>query len=278
MAKDRVWGGFSAPNYTQVPDEFFDDLMVDLSEAELRVFLYLMRRTFGFKKSADAISLKQIINGIQTRDGRVLDRGAGLSHTSVKRGLKGLVEKGVIATAKVVSDQGDFETNIYSIVFRGTGTEVSPGRHTEFLPPLQGGQQEFLPVGNGVADGVGTRSASQETVEQQTVEQDRSKLRTANPTNSLADTEYDGARDVLLPYVADIAREFRDTAPVGSTLTRVVRIQQESGLDDDAFIGRLMRARQITKERTGSIRSGEPGQRRQVAYWLKVVEDLAKTG
>jgi hypothetical protein len=83
---------------------------------------------------------------------------------------------------------------------------------------------------------------------------------------------------VLLPYVEDIAREFRDTAPLGSTLTRVVRIQRESGLDDDAFIVRLIRARQITKERTASIRSGEPGRRQQVAYWLKVVEDLARAG
>ena len=141
MSKERAWGGFSAPTYTQVPDEFVDVLMVDLSEAELRVLLYLMRRTFGLKKNADAISLKQIINGIQTRDGRVLDRGAGLSHTSVKRGLKGLVEKGVIASAKVVSDQGDYETNIYSMVFRRTGTEVSPGRHVEFLPPLGEGKR-----------------------------------------------------------------------------------------------------------------------------------------
>ena len=83
---------------------------------------------------------------------------------------------------------------------------------------------------------------------------------------------------MLLPYVVDIAREFRDAAPVGSTLTRVVRLQRESGLDDEAFIGRLMKARQITKERTAAIRSGEPGRRRQVAYWLSVVEDLAKTG
>ena len=91
-------------------------------------------------------------------------------------------------------------------------------------------------------------------------------------------TDYDESRDVLLPYVEDIAREFRDTAPVSSTLTRVVRIQREAGLADDAFIGQLLRARQITKERTGSIRSGEPGKRQQVAYWLAILEDLTKTG
>ena len=51
-----------------------------------------------------------------------------------------------------------------------------------------------------------------------------------------------------------------------------------ASLGDRAAVDRLMRARQITKERTGSIRSGEPGRRRQVAYWLSVVKDLAKTG
>ena len=31
--------GFQSPNYTMVPDEVFDDLMVDLSGAELKVLL-----------------------------------------------------------------------------------------------------------------------------------------------------------------------------------------------------------------------------------------------
>ena len=69
--------GFSSPNYTQVPDEVFDVLAPDLSEAELRVLLYIVRRTFGFKKAADDISLKQLVDGIRTKDGVPLDRGAG---------------------------------------------------------------------------------------------------------------------------------------------------------------------------------------------------------
>ena len=39
--------GFSSPNYTQVPDELFDILMPSLTDAELRVLLYIIRRTFG---------------------------------------------------------------------------------------------------------------------------------------------------------------------------------------------------------------------------------------
>src|SRR6266508_5047024 len=86
--------GFSAPNGTFVPDDVFDVLMPELSEAELRVLLYVIRRTFGFKKNSDTISINQLIGGIKTRDGRVLDRGTGMSRQGVMRGVKGLLEKG----------------------------------------------------------------------------------------------------------------------------------------------------------------------------------------
>jgi len=262
-ADDYVFQGFTSPTYTQVPDELFDELMPRLSESELKVLLYVVRRTFGFKKSADDISLKQMVEGIRKRDGTQLDNGTGLSRPGVTKGVRGLVDKGVLSASRNSSIERGDEPTTYRLRMAGDPLETAlPG----------GSKDRYEGGGHDVATLPRNGVTPQETVEQQTVEQDLSKLRTA------ATTEYDGSRDVLLPYVADIAREFRDTAPVGSTLTRVVRLQRESGLDDDAFIDRLMRARQITKERTGSIRSGEPGRRQQVAYWLSVVEDLAKTG
>ncbi len=69
--------GFESPNTTPVPDVVFDQLLARLGEAELKALLYIIRRTFGFKKDSDTISLNQICKGIVTRDGRVLDRGTG---------------------------------------------------------------------------------------------------------------------------------------------------------------------------------------------------------
>ncbi len=43
------FGGFDAPHYTQTPDVLFDELLPYLSEAELKVLLYIIRRTFGFR-------------------------------------------------------------------------------------------------------------------------------------------------------------------------------------------------------------------------------------
>ena len=92
--------GFREPRYTQIPDEFFDEVAPNLTEAELRVALYVLRRTFGFKKHEDAISLTQMSDGITTKDGRILDCGTGMSRSAVWRGSKGLVEKGILSVTQ----------------------------------------------------------------------------------------------------------------------------------------------------------------------------------
>ncbi len=117
MTKDFRYSGFSSPNGTIVPDDVFDVIAPELTEAELRVLLYVVRRTFGFKKNADAISLGQLCNGIKTRDGRVLDRGTGMSRSAVIRGAQGLVEKGILVKNVSQTEDGENETNVYTLRF-----------------------------------------------------------------------------------------------------------------------------------------------------------------
>jgi phage replication O-like protein O len=109
----RKFRGFQSPNTTPVPDELFDELMYDLTGAELKVLLYICRRTFGFKKESDNISLSQLINGIKTRDGKVLDRGTGLSKDSVSRVVKSLEEKGIIVRNRRQSVERGYEATTY---------------------------------------------------------------------------------------------------------------------------------------------------------------------
>ncbi len=167
-SEDDFWfPGFEEPTYTPIPDVFFDGLAPHLSESELRVLLYVMRRTFGFKKRADAISLSQLEKGIVTKDGRVLDEGTGMARSSVRRGCKGLVEKGVLTVTKVQSEDGEYETNVYTLRFRDTevGSQRSYPR-IDTLPP------------------VGAQSSLQETVIQETVEQETDfEIRNSNGTD-----------------------------------------------------------------------------------------------
>ena len=84
------------PNSTQIPDVILDLWMGKLSGAEFKVVLYIARRTYGFGRTGDTISLKQISAGLVTRDGRRLDHGTGLNKDTVVNALARLEKIGAI--------------------------------------------------------------------------------------------------------------------------------------------------------------------------------------
>jgi hypothetical protein len=135
-AGPKPFRGFSEPRYTSVPDELFDELLPDLSLAELRVLLYIVRRTFGFKKRSDAISISQMVAGIRRKDGHVLDRGTGLSRRALLPALKSLQEKGVIVRLERFDPRHGFQASIYSVRFKesGVGENASPAPGADFSP------------------------------------------------------------------------------------------------------------------------------------------------
>jgi hypothetical protein len=158
--------GFQFPTTTPVPDEVFDVLMPQLSGAGLKVLLYICRRTFGFKKESDSISLSQIAQGITTRDGRVLDGGTGLCKRHVQRALKVLEKKHIIKVTRTVDETGLNEVNTYSlnILERGSGVGTkSPHPRDNMSPGI--GTPESGGVGTPVST---TTNSNQETVLQET--------------------------------------------------------------------------------------------------------------
>jgi hypothetical protein len=98
--------GFSSPNFTPVPDEFFDFLAPRLNGGEVKLALYMIRRTYGFKKDNDNISLSQMLKGIVCKDGRRLDYGVGISKEPLIRALKTLEQKNVIYRVKQWDGRG----------------------------------------------------------------------------------------------------------------------------------------------------------------------------
>jgi hypothetical protein len=105
------FSGFLTPNYTQIPDQVFDELLPILSGNEIKILMYICRRTFGFKKGTDNISLAQMVSGITAKDGTKLDGGTGLSKASVARALKDLEDKDIILRVRRSDPQrGDLPT------------------------------------------------------------------------------------------------------------------------------------------------------------------------
>src|SRR5918992_249111 len=133
MATDNqpTFPGFQFPNTTQIPNEVFDTLMPHLSGGELKVLLYICRRTFGFRKDSDSISLTQIAHGITTKAGRVLDQGTGLSKRHVINALKALEKRNIITVTRKVDENGLNEVNTYSLnmlaMGGGVGTKSPQG-------------------------------------------------------------------------------------------------------------------------------------------------------
>src|SRR6266568_294940 len=120
-----TFNGFEPANTTPVPDVLFDVLLPYLNEAQLKVMLYIIRRTLGFKKTSDAISLNQFRRGITTKDGKKLDDGCGLKNfTTISKALKELEQMNCIESDKRETDEGNNLTTVYRIRFRGTTPNV----------------------------------------------------------------------------------------------------------------------------------------------------------
>lgn len=110
-----TFDGYAIPNTTQIPDEFLDLHMAFLSGAEVKVMLYIFRRTLGFKRHADNISLNQLLTGIVKRDGTRLDYGTGLSKSTLLGAIKSLVEKQLIIIEQRQSSERGNEPTTYRL-------------------------------------------------------------------------------------------------------------------------------------------------------------------
>lgn len=312
---DSLFPGFRKPSYTQVPDELFDVLLPELSGAELKVLLYIIRRTFGFKRDSDAISLGQMLTGIVKRDGERLDAGTGLTKKTLLKALSSLIARQIIfAERRASSTQGNIAT-VYSLNVQGS-------------TPLGG--ISTPPLGEKVAQGSGVtppsprrrNSPTQETGEQETVEQDfyPSNIRKVQPEHGEGETvdlstseqqtsaNHRGAASVgailstraprafarqarpetaseeyqrIQAWIADRAREFYDKAPLRSSTTRAWNLFKISRLSIEQFEGLIFQAKSLTLEATGRITKtvDDPvtGVRRKskMAYFFATLESLA---
>ena len=154
----RSFGGFQEPNFTPVPDEFFDFFLPDLTVSEFKVFLYIVRRTLGFKKRMDAVSLTQICEGITRADGEVLDRGTGLTRRGAVYAIEGLIDKGLLRKITQRAEDGGFLPSLYSLRFASAeehDREASPPPIRK--PPLKPNRRPKLRQSRRAPQGIPIR-------------------------------------------------------------------------------------------------------------------------
>ena len=101
-------GGVLVPSAFQVPNEVVDEgWLKELGGAEIKVLLYIIRKTFGFNKIAgDRIPLSQII------------AGTGLARQSTVSAIRVLEQCELIRVIRGVSADGTRKINFYQLITR----------------------------------------------------------------------------------------------------------------------------------------------------------------
>ena len=102
--KEQNFPGFQAKlekgQFWKYP-EIMDHWWCSLSGSEQKVLDYILRRTYGFQRTEDKISLSQIKKGIRKKTGEQLDKGAGLKQDStILKALRSLENKGFVEMVK----------------------------------------------------------------------------------------------------------------------------------------------------------------------------------
>jgi 5-methylcytosine-specific restriction endonuclease McrA len=115
--------------YVKVP-RFMLDRMEDLTGAEVKVLLYMLRRTAGYGEDGPkVITCAEFQGGRKRADGTILEGGTGLSRAAILTTVKGLVAKGLLYQEPVGLAPG-YYVNRYT-VYAPEGGETPGAVHPE---------------------------------------------------------------------------------------------------------------------------------------------------
>lgn len=196
--------GLPNPNTTPFPNCIVDQWLPDFTGAELKVLLYLIRRTLGFHRTCDTASLNQICNGIVRKDGRRLDRGTGLSKSTVCDALNALIDWGMIRRVQHQDPK--------------TGGDLP----TEYVLWIAGGQEgETSPEGEGpgsAEDPDGAEGPGPQPRERRHARKGRARV--LPPLSGSADTPLSGSSDTGVSAEPDTQKEGGQNK-VGKSLSNI---------------------------------------------------------
>jgi hypothetical protein len=83
--------------FVPVPNLFLDHWLPILTPAESRVWLYIFRHSYGFRKESVTLSHEEIATGRKRQDGKsTMDIGTNLKTSGVRKAIKLLTYRGIL--------------------------------------------------------------------------------------------------------------------------------------------------------------------------------------
>ena len=101
------------PNFLQVPNAVIDELLPDLTGAELKCYLVVIRKTKGWNKESDNISISQFM------------KATGLSNSAVIKACESLVQYGLLVKENGARNTGVYAVNSYSKITHEKSSQVT---------------------------------------------------------------------------------------------------------------------------------------------------------
>ena len=101
------------PNFLQVPNAVIDELLPDLTGAELKCYLVVIRKTKGWNKESDNISISQFM------------KATGLSNSAVIKACESLVKYGLLVKENGSRNTGVYAVNSYSKITHEKSSQVT---------------------------------------------------------------------------------------------------------------------------------------------------------
>ena len=101
------------PNFLQVPNAVIDELLPDLTGAELKCYLVVIRKTKGWNKESDNISISQFM------------KATGLSNSAVIKACESLVKYGLLVKENGARNTGVYAVNSYSKITHEESSQVT---------------------------------------------------------------------------------------------------------------------------------------------------------
>ena len=127
------------PNTASIPNILFDYWMPRLTDGQFKVLMAIARKTYGWNKKKDSISLTQ------------LEKMTGLSRKGISRIIDSLIENNLIIKVKSKTFLGDDAPNIYEIntqMNEKDGIADGGGSDRSTLGVVTVGNQGVVTVGN----------------------------------------------------------------------------------------------------------------------------------
>lgn len=111
MNEAPAFSGFSDPseNWSKLPHQLIESLPIIKSAAELKVVLYVLRHTWGYREwhgEFKRISLDEFEHGRKRKDGTRMDGGVGMNREAIADGLRRAQEHGFIVCEVDDRDRG----------------------------------------------------------------------------------------------------------------------------------------------------------------------------